>query len=82
MTVELSRKDLVHLVYGIHPPYDVFEHPLVKRSGTYIGGFVDKWQWNSGFDVNLSENDLWSLYLLCRDGDKPSNPPKRVFLTV
>lgn len=81
MTAELSRRDLIRLVYGIYPPYEVFEHPLVKRTGQYIGGFVDKWLWDTQAIADLTENDLWNLYVLCRDGGKNTNPPKRELLT-
>lgn len=43
MTVELDREDLLSLVKGKTPFYSVFEVPLVKNNGRWVGGHVDKW---------------------------------------
>lgn len=70
MQVELTRVDLVALVKGTSPYYNVMEAPIVKRCGSYIGGHHDKWDWNYKFDTGLSEQQLWDLYILCRDSWK------------
>jgi len=65
MIVELDREDLVSLVRGMEPSYDIFEDPLVKRCGSWTGGFVEKWDWNSELD-RISETYLFALYKLCK----------------
>jgi len=67
MKVELTRKDLISLVRGKSPYYSVMNDPTVQRCGTYTGGFSDTWTWNSTFDDDLTEKQLWDLYVLCRD---------------
>jgi hypothetical protein len=64
MTVQLDRKDLTALVKGTQPNYDLFSHPLVKGSGDYCGGFVDKWSWTNL--SHLTDDQLWELYNLCK----------------
>lgn len=70
INVHLSKKDLASLVKGTSPNFDLHSHPLVKKSGRYYGGFNDEWNWNYGFENNLSEEELWDLYVLCRDSWK------------
>lgn len=64
---ELTRNDLISLIKGTSPPYSVFEHPIVKKNGSYVGGHVDKWTWNNQLGDNLTEGELWDLYKICRD---------------
>jgi hypothetical protein len=68
MDVKLDRKDLESLVRGVSPYYSVFENPLVKRCGSWTGGFVDKWSWNK-FD-DLSDSQLMELYTICKESWK------------
>lgn len=65
MTVYLDRKDLIALVEGVSPHYSVFEEPIVKQNGHYIGGHVEKWSWN--ISSELTEGQLWDLYKKCKD---------------
>lgn len=70
MKVELTREDLTNLVKGSDPNYSVMDHPMVKTNGSYTGGHHDKWDWNYSFDDSLTEQQLWELYVLCRDSWK------------
>ena len=65
--VHLDRKDLISLVKGTEPFYSVFEHPLVKDNGDYVGGFVDKWAWNHPKLNTLSNEELVELYYICKN---------------
>jgi len=64
--IDLGREELESLVRGGDPYYSVFENPLVKQHGSYCGGFVEKWSWNSDFS-DLSEEKLYELYNICKD---------------
>jgi hypothetical protein len=70
MTVELTKEDLITLIKGVCPSYEAMEHPSVKSLGVYTGGFVDHWSWYENAVKSLSEDRLWSLYLICRDSRK------------
>lgn len=67
MMVELDRKDIICLLRGTTPPYSVM-NKIPKELGSYIGGFVDRWQWNY-IDENVPYNDeyLLNLYLMCKN---------------
>lgn len=68
MTVVLSleKKDLIHLVKGTSPCYASMENSLVKKCGTYIGGFNDSWTWDQYKLEKLSEEQLLAVYVLCK----------------
>lgn len=70
MTVELDKNTLVSLVKGSCPNYNIFDNPLVKKSGRYTGGFHDKWDWDRVVLENLTEEKLWELYSLCKSSWK------------
>lgn len=67
MEVTLDKKDLILLVKGSCPNYNVFAYELVKKTGRYVGGFVDKWEWDQRSLELLSEEQLWLLYLTCKN---------------
>lgn len=66
MEVILDKEDLISLVKGACPYYDVFDHPLVKMSGVYRGGFRDEWNWDEYKLKKLSEKSLLELYFICK----------------
>ena len=66
MTVELDKQDLIALVRGTEPSYEQMEHPLVRIHGRYVGGFVDRWEWNISSLEELSEKLLWQIYQYCK----------------
>jgi len=67
MKVELDREALIALVCVQVPNYSIFEHPLVKKCGSYCGGFVEKWSWK-GYELEeLSKQELYELYMLCKN---------------
>ena len=70
MNYELSKMDLWRLLRGTEPPTYKWMEKLERLGlGTYIGGFSDRWQYNSIFDIpeNLSEEEMWELYKQMRD---------------
>lgn len=64
MMVDVDRYGLEALVRGSFCPYSVMDDPTVKRCGYYVGGFHDKWEWNS-LD-KLSDDELIYVYNLCK----------------
>lgn len=70
MKVNLNKEDLISLVKGEVPYYDIFDNELVDKSGKYIGGFHDKWEWDDYALKKLSEEELYKLYLICKNSWK------------
>lgn len=65
--IDLKREGLLHIVRDSAPSYSAFEEPLVKRCGSYIGGFHDKWEWNINELKKLSNDELKELYNIIKD---------------
>jgi hypothetical protein len=66
MLVFLGKNDLVCLVMGTSPSYEVMSDTMVKENGTYCGGFKDEWQWDKYKLEKLTEEELWQLYNICK----------------
>lgn len=66
MNVELDRKDIISLLRGTTPAYSVMNR-IPEELGSYIGGFVDSWQWNIYENVPYSDEYLFNLYLMCKN---------------
>ena len=65
MQVELSKKDIIHLLRGVEPSYDKMRTVEDLGLGTYTGGFDDSFDWNyqsSKCWDKYSEEDLFKLY--------------------
>lgn len=67
MEVNLSKKDIIHLLRGVEiPDYKtLFEVKEIWGLGDYTGGFVDSFEWhgtNSTSWDKYSEIDLYGLY--------------------
>ena len=69
MKIEVKAQDLVNMVKGTSPNYHLFDEELVKRCGTFNGSY-GTWSWNSYELEKLTEEQLYGLYLLCRDSFK------------
>lgn len=66
MLVELTKKDLRNLLKGLVPQYKHFEDPKVMNMGTWDAGWCrGTWNWNYE-DENVTEEQLWELYLTVR----------------
>lgn len=70
MTLELEHKDLVCLVLGTEPYYDVMEHPSIKNTGKWVGGFVERWDWNQAVLNKLSDERLAEIFKICKQSWK------------
>lgn len=70
MTIELTKQDLIHLLKGTTPNYNVMDSPFVKANGSYTGGFKDEWNWNYDCGEKMTEQQIWDTYVLCRDSFK------------
>jgi hypothetical protein len=64
MTVELDKKALISLVVGQPPHYSIFEYDIIKKCGSYSDN--RGWTWMTIHLEELSEEDLFDLYELCR----------------
>jgi len=67
MTVELAKKDVIHLLRGV---CDLDYGTIFKLEkmdlGSYIGGFVDEFEWyspNGSCWDKFSEQELYDLYI-------------------
>lgn len=70
MVIELEKEDLVNLVKGSNPHYNVMNDSLIKQCGSFIGGHHDRWEWDNSSLEKLTESQLWQMYSVCRDSWK------------
>ena len=68
--VELDKKDLLRLVYGIKPYYSLFEYLTEHGYGNYCKGKATAWEWNEDKIKNMTEQKLWDLYDNCKNSLK------------
>jgi hypothetical protein len=66
MIVELDKEDLLSLVKGDSPHYDLFTEFEKEEHGRYVGGFTDDWRWNISALMRLDEEKLWEIYTRCK----------------
>lgn len=66
MEVNLSKKDVIHLLRGVEAPdYKTLFELRDMGLGKYIGGFVDSFEWNGTNSASwdrYSEEELYELY--------------------
>lgn len=64
ITVELTKEEVICLIKGIWPPYSLFNELDKLGFGRFIGGFVDKWEWNDNpkFWNKFSIEQLFDIY--------------------
>lgn len=65
MTATLDKTDLMNLVGGISPNYDVMGYPVVSDCGEYTE--LHGWTWSLYGLSERSEQELWDLYQLCKN---------------
>ncbi len=70
MQVDLDKIDLVNLVASTAPYYSLFTNPLVTKFGKYFGGQEDRWSWDKHMLKELTEQELYDLYQLCKNSWK------------
>lgn len=62
MKIEVTKKELIHLVRGVSPSYDTMPN-IPKDLGHYVGGFIDNWVWSPTYAFEkYSEKELLELY--------------------
>jgi len=66
--INLDRKDLETLVRGSSLDYSEFNNALVIKSGHTYSDQYGRTNWNSL--SNLSEEELYQLYLICKNSWK------------
>ena len=67
LNVELDRKDIISMLRGTTPSYSVMDK-IPKELGSYVGGFVDSWEWNYiSENIPYSNEYLFNLYLICKN---------------
>lgn len=68
MKLDLDKKGLICLVKGNEPSYNLFDNELIKKCGTYNGSY-GTWHWETYELLKLTDAELYSIYILCRDSD-------------
>ena len=67
MTVELTKKDVIHLLRGVCSlEYKTIVKLEKMGLGSYIGGFVDEFEWYSPNGLcwdKFSVQELYDLYI-------------------
>ena len=70
MLVDLDRKGIISLLTGCKPNYNVIDK-IPKEFGSYVGGFVNDWEWNNiNENVPYTDEQLYDLYLICKNSWK------------
>lgn len=72
MLIELTQKDLVNMVSGVYPHESIMNHWMVEGRGKLLD--ESSWYWNKRILSNLNEQELWDLYVLCKDSWETKNP--------
>jgi hypothetical protein len=73
MKVKLDRKDIIALLKGTCPNYNVMSK-IPSDLGHWVGGFVCDWQWDYiTEDIHYTDEELYGFYLLCKNSWKEEN---------
>ena len=61
---------IISLLTGCKPNYNVIDK-IPKEFGSYVGGFVNDWEWNNiNENVSYTDEQLYDLYLTCKNSWK------------
>lgn len=60
----LDKDDLISLVKGAQPNYDIFDHQLIKDRGVYYD--TNGWIWRTHVLEKLEPGELYDIYKLCK----------------
>lgn len=69
MQEELDKTDLINLASSVGPYYTLFNHPLVSKLGEWQAG-RDVLYWDKHMLKELTEQELYDLYQLCKSSWK------------
>ena len=50
ITVELTKKEVIRLIKSGWPHYSLFDELDKLGFGKYVGGFIERWEWNDNPD--------------------------------
>lgn len=64
ITVELTHEDVVHLVFGVDPSFEIAQFFINKGMGDFTGTQwgITGWQWKGNKLRKLSTEYLWYVY--------------------
>lgn len=62
MITEIDKIDIVNMLKGTAPPYELIEELEKSGVGNFTGGFSDGWRWNEFELKTKSEQDLFEIY--------------------
>lgn len=64
LQVELDRFEIISLIKSICPSYSLIDELTNLGFGKYIGGFVEKWEWNENdnFWKKFPIEQLFDIY--------------------
>ncbi len=65
MKIDLNRDDLINLARSISP-YSIVDDERVMKNGSFKGSYGDRWEWKYNAFHNLSEEEIWSVYQICK----------------
>lgn len=66
MNVELTKRDIIHLLRGVEPSIEKMRTVEDMGLGYYTGGFEDRFDWqypNNYLWDKYSEEELYELYI-------------------
>lgn len=67
MLVELDKRDIIYMLKGTFPSYNIF-NKIPEDLGYFVGGHVERWVWTiSEENCRYSEEYLYNLYLICKE---------------
>ena len=66
MSADNSKDNLVGLIRQSMPEEHLHNHPLLLRTGAYIGGALDEWDWFSDELRRLTIEELTELHNLVK----------------
>lgn len=85
MIQDLTRTDLVRLIRGCEPGMEHVNELQRCGLGVYVGGMNDHWEWTdkeSDHWNDVSEEELWQLYLTITNDDRDEYAPPQVYVVM
>jgi len=62
MKVDLDKSDLITLVCGNSPSYELMETKIIEKCGNYNGSY-GTWDWNTSELEKLEDIQLYELHI-------------------
>lgn len=85
MIQDLTRTDIVRLIRGCEPGMEHVGMLQQHGLGEYVGGMDDHWEWTdeeSDHWYDVSEEELWQLYLTITNDDRDEYAPPQVYVVT